>query len=71
MSPKIYRAVYKYPPGSIDYSFSRWATAEEMQDVRDFLDTIADINAGEDRPPEEDPVIIGWQQMELEADEPE
>jgi len=71
MSTSIYRAVYLYPPLSLDYSFSKWVTADKMQDVRDYLASIADINAGENRPPEDDPVIIGWQQMELEADEPE
>jgi len=77
MSTSIYRAVYLYPPLSLDYSFSKWVTADKMQDVRDYLASmdylasITDINAGENRPPEDDPVIIGWQQMELEADEPE
>lgn len=65
MSIKIYRAVYQRADNSFfhrsNLGFHRWVKAEDMQLIRDEIRIIE----GDGEPP----TIIGWEEMELEADE--
>ena len=65
MSIKIYRAVYRKGNGTYfdrsNLNFHRWVTTDDMAAAKTELLTVLD-----DGTP---PVIIGWEEMELEADE--
>ena len=68
MAIKIYRAVYRGGDGETFFSrsnlnFHRWVVASDMEAARVELNTV--VNSGTP------PTIIGWEEMELEADEVE
>jgi len=64
---KIYRAVYQGAAGTYlertNLSFHRWVTADDMEAAKEELRAVLDEGAPR--------IIIGWEEMELEADEPE
>ncbi len=65
---KIYRAVYAYNNTSsgANLHFSRWVMEDDQQSVRDELDAL-----GSEEPNRPTPVILGWEELRLNAEEEE